>query len=514
LIVGWLFFFFDAPPCFDAMDVGDNNQINITDCMQILNHAILGLVGAPSPAPPFPEPGPDTTPGGQFGREGCDSYGGGAALEDPGAKLAIVNASAQGGVGRRATLTVALSSSVPLAAFSCQIRYAPGLVGQTGEYPDGVRCLIAGDRPSLAVPVGQSADLASFGFLFVRPLPNCHGDGFECAWIIPPGQDVPVLEIDVCIAEGTPAGEYPLALEAGELTEAVTGRAIYPVLEGGTLTVLEDAGSAPCEPNPPPPPAVIFKLADRAAPPGGSATVPFSIQSTLPSQGFSFSIDFDEEVLEATEIERLFDRPSGMPYEFQKFELNDDNEQPGNTGIAEGYLVGAAIISLTDTQDVLPPGVEVPVLDLNFLVRPGVSATQTEIRFVDGGMGSDGVALQNQLISSGKPVTPATASSFLFVDAILRIVPDGIPFVRGDANADGMVSISDPISTLGHLFLDSSRLPCPDAADVNDDGILNISDPIYALGFLFLGGPAPPAPYPEPGQDTTGDGMVCSGSGS
>ncbi|MCZ6792712.1 MAG: hypothetical protein O7J95_03760, partial [Planctomycetota bacterium] len=85
-------------------------------------------------------------------------------------------------------------------------------------------------------------------------------------------------------------------------------------------------------------------------------------------------------------------------------------------------------------------------------------------------------------------------------------------FVRGDANGDGRVDVSDPVSTLGYLFLGSSEIRCLDAADANDDGELAISDPIRTLQLLFLGGPRLPAPYPTRGEDPTEDALDCPSS--
>ncbi|MGQ9589720.1 MAG: malectin domain-containing carbohydrate-binding protein [Planctomycetota bacterium] len=87
-------------------------------------------------------------------------------------------------------------------------------------------------------------------------------------------------------------------------------------------------------------------------------------------------------------------------------------------------------------------------------------------------------------------------------------------FVRGDANADGQVDISDAICALGHLFggaAPSCREAvegCPDASDANDDGALDISDPIAALGHLFLGQEPPPEPFPSCGADRTADELA------
>ncbi len=87
------------------------------------------------------------------------------------------------------------------------------------------------------------------------------------------------------------------------------------------------------------------------------------------------------------------------------------------------------------------------------------------------------------------------------------------PFIRGDANMDGKVDISDAIATLGYLFLGGLERICLDAADANDDGEVNISDPIYLLEHLFLGGKPPPPPYPEAGLDPTADELDCRAAG-
>lgn len=83
--------------------------------------------------------------------------------------------------------------------------------------------------------------------------------------------------------------------------------------------------------------------------------------------------------------------------------------------------------------------------------------------------------------------------------------PSGGPFVRGDANANGVVDISDPIAILGKLYLGEEKpsLCLGASCDGNDDDDVDIADPIYLLNWLFMGGSPPPAPYPNPGFDLT-----------
>jgi N-acetylneuraminic acid mutarotase len=84
-------------------------------------------------------------------------------------------------------------------------------------------------------------------------------------------------------------------------------------------------------------------------------------------------------------------------------------------------------------------------------------------------------------------------------------------FLRGDANRDASVDISDPVFTLLDLFTAKKGvLPCPDAADSNDDGSVDLSDAVFSLDYLFRGGSAPPEPGPlVPGEDPTPDALDC-----
>lgn len=82
-------------------------------------------------------------------------------------------------------------------------------------------------------------------------------------------------------------------------------------------------------------------------------------------------------------------------------------------------------------------------------------------------------------------------------------------FVRGDANANGAVEITDGIAILTSLFTDRFKLPCQDAADFNDSGSLNITDGIWLLDYLFGGGLEPPPPFPFCDVDPTDDRLGC-----
>jgi hypothetical protein len=83
-------------------------------------------------------------------------------------------------------------------------------------------------------------------------------------------------------------------------------------------------------------------------------------------------------------------------------------------------------------------------------------------------------------------------------------------FIRGNANGDGVVDVSDAVRVLRFLFGGpAGALGCVKSADADDSGAVNITDALRLLNALFLGGPAPPAPYPACGFDLTADGLDC-----
>lgn len=84
-------------------------------------------------------------------------------------------------------------------------------------------------------------------------------------------------------------------------------------------------------------------------------------------------------------------------------------------------------------------------------------------------------------------------------------------FMRGDANADGRLSIADAIHMLRYMFAGGADLECRDAADVNDNGTNEISDTVGRLNFLFAGGLPPQDPWPECGLDKGDESIDCEG---
>ena len=63
--------------------------------------------------------------------------------------------------------------------------------------------------------------------------------------------------------------------------------------------------------------------------------------------------------------------------------------------------------------------------------------------------------------------------------------PPGVRFIRGDANSDGKVNLSDAICALSFLFLGEGPCAAPrclSALDADDTGTILLSDPIRTSG--------------------------------
>lgn len=67
-----------------------------------------------------------------------------------------------------------------------------------------------------------------------------------------------------------------------------------------------------------------------------------------------------------------------------------------------------------------------------------------------------------------------------------------VEFLRGDANSDNFLDLSDMVFLFNYLYK-SGRPPASfEAADITFDGIIDIRDPTYLLNYFYKQGPPPP----------------------
>jgi hypothetical protein len=484
-----------GPSCLASADANRDGNLDTSDAVSLLSHLFLG---GPAPAAPFPDPGPWT----EEEKLPCAATGLGGPLADPKARLEVAEALAAGGGSRMAALEVRFTSLLPIGAFSLRIRDDAGVIENLAPSSAGCEPPIEALFP-LDLP---------WWFLegYVRD------GGFDLGGVatfmtprtVPRGDGTPLCAVRLCLKPGAMAGTYPLVVEAGELSSE-DGRAIVTSLGDGVLTVLADIeASAACDPCPPEVIiAVAFKLGSAAAEPGGELALPFLVRSDRPVTGLSWSIDLDERYLEPLGQEAVWARPGGEPFDFQTYDMDGRDINPGSGGVDEGFFSGSIVIAASEAGGVLPVDEDVEVVRLMLRARSGVLGP-TEIRFMDGARLS-GNPVRNSVIYGGSEVGRAEARSFGLVAGAVTIAPPEALFVRGDTTGEGDVDLSDPIRILEFLFLSGEAPSCLDAADANDDGAVDLSDPIRILSSLFLGeGPLPP-PAGEPGPDPTADGLGC-----
>ncbi len=88
--------------------------------------------------------------------------------------------------------------------------------------------------------------------------------------------------------------------------------------------------------------------------------------------------------------------------------------------------------------------------------------------------------------------------------------PPEATFIRGDANGDTWINVTDMTGILGFLFHSRPAPACRDRLDADDDGEIDISDALYVGAALFRHGPPFPEPFPDPGLDPTPDEIPCA----
>jgi hypothetical protein len=473
-IVGFVTGRFTAPDCMRSADVDANGIVIRNDANYLANY----LLGTNEPPPsPFPNPGLDTAPAGDID---CKSYGSDSPLSDPAAALYVLDATSPSTDNGCVALRIVLSNTSPVSGFFGRVR----VKGARFDHFDG-RSARVGDLTDTSAEVLVRVQDGAVLFSVLSSAAYTR-DGSK--WILP-GSDIPVLEIYVCLDSQTAVGEYPLTLEDAEIIDAESARAIFPdpAEQNSILTVLSD------EPPPPPPPSkAVVTLGSGDTFPGGNVDVPLFIHSPGPIDGYSFSMDFDEEVLQGQEVEVVWSRPDGSNYDFQVFDINNSNAFPGNHGVDEGFIVGSVVFDTFGVGDAakMPADTDNEALRFHFLVNPETTAAGTAVSFLDGGRSPDRAPTNNT-------VTVQSAGIDLeFVNGFITIQTE--PVLRGDVNFDRHFDLSDPITVLAHLFQGGPAPKCPNAAEFNRDGRLDISDPVSMLGTLFLGAPPPGADQTVP----------------
>jgi len=139
---------------------------------------------------------------------------------------------------------------------------------------------------------------------------------------------------------------------------------------------------------------------------------------------------------------------------------------------------------------------------MRFLVDPektfdSLTVTMSAQRFRNGSVIGPYQGLDVPALSEIEVIAQATASA--------ASTPS---FIRGDANCDSEVDLTDAVGIIDSVFLGAGPFCCRAAADSDQDGEVSVTDVIHILNFAFLGGPRPPAPFPGCGSGPA-TGLSC-----
>ena len=164
----------------------------------------------------------------------------------------------------------------------------------------------------------------------------------------------------------------------------------------------------------------------------------------------------------------------------------------------------------------LPPGVY-HVFQTDWVAAEDCRATDFRIEITDGpgeGLRGIGQPLRNMIIGTipGQAVEFGRGLTTTSERVSVRCGGGQRSFIRGDANADGEVNLSDAVTVLGYLFL-SGGIECEVAGDTDDSGKVNVSDVIFMLDALFRGGEPVVPPYPSCGPLPSGGPLGCRRTG-
>jgi hypothetical protein len=216
------------------------------------------------------------------------------------------------------------------------------------------------------------------------------------------------------------------------------------------------------------------------------------LRSTVEVLGYSISVETVEGPL--------------APIDVVSRGLNDITRGFMKTEIVPGPRLGFVSAALVCDCS-LPPG-DYPLARARYAVELGEAMVPSidiagRIEYRDGLQGS-GQPVRNVLTVNGNNFFPCMEALDVRIHVEIPV------FFRGDANADGVFDISDPVTLLRSQFHGDAIVRCDDAGDSNDDGKLDIADAIHVFRYLFQGEDPPPAPFPDAGWDPTPDALGCA----
>jgi hypothetical protein len=174
--------------------------------------------------------------------------------------------------------------------------------------------------------------------------------------------------------------------------------------------------------------------------------------------------------------------------------------QHGEEGVDEGWFQVSLVTDFLGREEfAIPADVVIDVARLRFRLLEDAPEGQYTLEFSLAGEAQfegkfhDGEdAVFNVVRVPGESFEPGNqfegAASAGLDDGLVSvsIIGDIGILMRGDANHDGILDLSDPVKILSYLFVGGPPPSCLEVADVNVDSSVDISDSILLLTYLFF----------------------------
>jgi hypothetical protein len=239
-----------------------------------------------------------------------------------------------------------------------------------------------------------------------------------------------------------------------------------------------------------------LRVDDAAVSAGSSFRVAVLAAHDVAIEAFTVAAAFDPEVLESVVLDLEGSRSVSLAPELVIPTVRAES----------GYFACSVLFDLVPPFEDkrIPPGEDDVLFFVEASVRADAPLGLTTIEPRDG-LGIP--PLSNIFSFGGQSYYPELHSG---VVQVVAGGPEGVEFLRGDANSDHLVNVADVTFLLDWLSQALMAPSCLDALDVNDDGAITRDDATFLLAFLFAGsGIGPQPPFPEPGLDPTTDALEC-----
>jgi PKD repeat protein len=237
----------------------------------------------------------------------------------------------------------------------------------------------------------------------------------------------------------------------------------------------------------------------RAFPGQRGIHVPVLATRAVPIQGFTIAASYPPDAIEIASVGITDSSIVGFSPELVAVNVSEDPAEP--------HVTAGILFDVDPPFDgrVLPPGGPHRIADITIHVRPDARPGTRAVIELENQVGHP--PLSNIFTVEGRSLFPVLGKGG--VVSIERLtLPAPRFFVRGDADGNGRVELTDAVTSLAFLFTGGPAPRCLDAADTNDDGSVDLTDAIFGLNFLFRSERYPMPPYPEPGMDPTADSLV------